>query len=85
MDLTPLEEEPALKKAKWVDEEPQHMPPLFLTPLVGATVQEGVKFTFECRCDRVRLPANHDEAFIDNCIHIIRLQRNVFNRPTRLL
>lgn len=43
------EESPPLKKAKMIDDEPQPMPPVFLTPLVGATVTEGVKFTFECR------------------------------------
>lgn len=32
-----------------IDEEPEVMAPVFLTPLVGATVTEGVKFTFECR------------------------------------
>ena len=37
------------KKMKYTDEEPDHLPPVFVTPLVGATVTEGVKFTFECR------------------------------------
>ncbi|KAG7155332.1 Muscle M-line assembly protein unc-89-like 2, partial [Homarus americanus] len=41
------EDTPPLKKAKLIDDEPQPMPPVFLTPLVGATVTEGVKFTFE--------------------------------------
>ena len=30
-------------------EQPEQIAPVFLTPLVGATVREGVKFTFECR------------------------------------
>ncbi|XP_068215232.1 uncharacterized protein [Palaemon carinicauda] len=40
---------PPLKKPKLIDEEPQPMAPVFMTPLVGATVTEGVKFSFECR------------------------------------
>ena len=54
--LPPMEEEPPkkeesppIKKAKMIDDEPEPMPPIFLTPLVGATVTEGVKFSFECR------------------------------------
>ncbi|XP_042876868.1 titin-like isoform X4 [Penaeus japonicus] len=43
------EETPPAKKAKLIDDEPQHMPPVFMTPLVGAAVSEGVKFSFECR------------------------------------
>lgn len=43
------EDTPPPKKAKLIDDEPQHMAPIFLTPLVGATVTEGVKFTFECK------------------------------------
>ncbi|XP_037781353.1 LOW QUALITY PROTEIN: titin-like [Penaeus monodon] len=43
------EETPPAKKAKLIDDEPQHMPPVFMTPLVGASVSEGVKFSFECR------------------------------------
>ncbi|KAK3875075.1 hypothetical protein Pcinc_020036 [Petrolisthes cinctipes] len=43
------EDTPPPKKAKLIDDEPQPMAPIFLTPLVGATVTEGVKFTFECK------------------------------------
>ncbi|KAG0730306.1 Muscle M-line assembly protein unc-89 [Chionoecetes opilio] len=50
------EESPPLKKAKMIDDEPQPMPPIFLTPLVGATVTEGVKFTFECRVLGMPMP-----------------------------
>lgn len=45
-----LEEEVLiLKEAKSLQEESRNIPPMFLTPLVGAAVTEGVKFTFECR------------------------------------
>jgi len=37
------------KKMKLVEEKSNHLPPVFVTPLIGATVTEGVKFTFECR------------------------------------
>ncbi|KAK7077497.1 hypothetical protein SK128_026425 [Halocaridina rubra] len=40
---------PPPKKVKLIDDEPQPMAPIFMTPLVGATVTEGVKFSFECR------------------------------------
>ncbi|XP_063883939.1 titin-like isoform X4 [Scylla paramamosain] len=50
------EESPPLKKAKMIDEEPEPMAPVFLTPLVGATVTEGVKFTFECRVLGMPMP-----------------------------
>ncbi|XP_042205940.1 titin-like isoform X2 [Homarus americanus] len=50
------EDTPPLKKAKLIDDEPQPMPPVFLTPLVGATVTEGVKFTFECKVLGMPMP-----------------------------
>ncbi|CAL4066271.1 unnamed protein product, partial [Meganyctiphanes norvegica] len=40
---------PPPKKVKLIDDEPQHMAPVFVNPLVGATVTEGIKFTFECK------------------------------------
>ncbi|XP_066957162.1 uncharacterized protein [Macrobrachium rosenbergii] len=43
------EDVPPPKKQKLIDEDPQPMAPVFMTPLVGATVTEGVKFSFECR------------------------------------
>ncbi|KAK8746901.1 hypothetical protein OTU49_016887 [Cherax quadricarinatus] len=50
------EDTPPFKKAKLIDDEPQPMPPIFLTPLVGATVTEGVKFSFECKVLGMPMP-----------------------------
>ena len=42
------EESRPVKKVK-IEEEPKYIAPAFLTPLVGAIISEGMKFTFECR------------------------------------
>ena len=48
-DLTPAPPEEAVGKSQLTEATSVHMAPVFITPLVGATVQEGVKFSFECR------------------------------------
>jgi hypothetical protein len=40
---------PPLKKAKFIDEVPKPMAPVFTVPLHDAVIQEGERFTFECR------------------------------------
>ena len=40
---------PPLKKAKFFDETPKPMAPVFTVPLHDAAIQEGARFTFECR------------------------------------
>ncbi|KAF2360881.1 Immunoglobulin I-set [Trinorchestia longiramus] len=60
----PVEDDHVSKKTKFIDDQPDHMPPVFITPLVGATVQEGVKFSFECRV--MGYPVPEVEWFKDN-------------------
>ena len=40
---------PPLKKAKLIDETPKPVAPVFTVPLNDAAIQEGARFTFECR------------------------------------
>jgi len=40
---------PPLKKAKFIDETPKPIAPIFTVPLHDAAIQEGDRFTFECR------------------------------------
>jgi hypothetical protein len=40
---------PPVKKAKFIDETPKPLAPVFTVPLHDAAIQEGDRFTFECR------------------------------------
>jgi len=40
---------PPLKKARFIDETPKPVAPVFTVPLHDAAIQEGARFTFECR------------------------------------
>ena len=40
---------PPLKKAKYIDETPIPVAPIFTVPLHDAVIEEGDRFTFECR------------------------------------
>jgi hypothetical protein len=40
---------PPLKKAKFIDETPKPLAPVFTVPLHDAAIQEGDRATLECR------------------------------------
>ncbi|XP_063235498.1 titin isoform X2 [Bacillus rossius redtenbacheri] len=47
---------PPPKKAKYVDEQPKPVAPIFTLPLCDAAVSEGEKVTFECRVTGIPMP-----------------------------
>lgn len=50
-DLVRLRKSPSPppKKAKYFDDVPEPQAPFFSVPLTDVTIEEGGKFTFECR------------------------------------